>query len=759
MSTAASRGLLLKRHSLAEWRHLAATSHKPQYQRLLRQADSHHAQLPPAEHPSDSITYIGTAALNLGLAYLLSGDSAYLDTAREWIKVAIAYPHWGKERMPDHDLDAAWLLFGLGLAYDWLKHSLPDQERGALRDKLAWQGRQLYDFALASEGSWWSSAYWQNHNWICYGGLAAAAYALQDELEAAGSWAGRARDNFVQALAYMPEDGSNYEGPVYWRYGFIWFLIYADLLRQETGEDLHDCGFLRHAFFYRLYLSGPNLIDTANFGDCHDRRSAHSAAVYARLAHLYDIGEAQWLYQHFYRSCEWQREGQEGLVKPGLWAESGLEFLWYDPLVAETRLDDLPLQRLFPDLGLLSMRSGWQPDAAMLAFKCGPPNGAKAWHSGHALNEARGWHTLNPGHDHPDANSFILIQGDDYIAVDDGYAKSKLSANHSTLLVDGRGQYAEGSYNAFRDLDESWGARLEATLASGDLLYARGEAARAYDPSLRLRQFTRETLFLAGEAVVIRDTVSSDRAHDYAWLLQSDAPALPVGDSQFRLRAGASLCHIHALLPSDIRHSMSEREITANPTSAKPDWIIRRQQHTLSLSPPGKVADCRFLTALDLAEQEVTALPASRGDCASLSKGQREWRVGFARGRDGIQAEGLNVDGAYFAGCWEGGALARYLAGDVSAIWLDGQLQLICDCPLDIAWTRRAGELHIEAASKSASWLRFRSPTPLELRCAGQAVDSKHDAATGMVWLRLESGRSTLSAAMPPDARQSRQRP
>lgn len=65
----------------------------------------------------------------------------------------------------------------------------------------------------------------------------------------------------------MPEDCSNYEEPVYWRYGVICFLIYADLLQQETGEDLHDSEFLKNTFFYRQYMSGPNLVDTANFGD------------------------------------------------------------------------------------------------------------------------------------------------------------------------------------------------------------------------------------------------------------------------------------------------------------------------------------------------------------------------------------------------------------------------------------------------------------------------------------------------------------
>ena len=100
--------------------------------------------------------------------------------------------------------------------------------------------------------------------------------------------------------------------------------------------------------------------------------------------------------------------------------------------------------------------------------------------------------------------------GDDYLAVDDGYAKEKRTRHHSTLLVDGRGQYAEGTKNAFRGLDETWGARLEASLEVGKASStpaARQPALMSRD--LELRQFTREALFLEGEAVVLRDVVSA----------------------------------------------------------------------------------------------------------------------------------------------------------------------------------------------------------------------------------------------------------
>ncbi len=153
----------------------------------------------------------------------------------------------------------------------------------------------MYDYALATEDRYWGSAYWQNHNWLCYGGLAVAAAALLEDHADAQVWLDRAVENFKIVVPFFPEDGSDYEGPVYWRYGYPWLLIPAHLIQQECDVDLHDSDFLRNSFHHRLHIGGPNLVDTANFGDCHDRRSSHSRMVLYRLASLYNIGEAQWL--------------------------------------------------------------------------------------------------------------------------------------------------------------------------------------------------------------------------------------------------------------------------------------------------------------------------------------------------------------------------------------------------------------------------------------------------------------------------------
>lgn len=137
---------------LDELRAALRTTHAAQWRRLAEQCDWYRGQGPPTEHPTASITYFGPAAANLALANRLTGQRSYLDEAWRWIGTAISYPHWGKAKMPDHDLDAGWLLHGLSLAYSWLRDDLPAERAAALRDKLELQGERLYAFAVRTEG-------------------------------------------------------------------------------------------------------------------------------------------------------------------------------------------------------------------------------------------------------------------------------------------------------------------------------------------------------------------------------------------------------------------------------------------------------------------------------------------------------------------------------------------------------------------------------------------------------------------------------
>jgi hypothetical protein len=563
---------------IAALRACLTTTHTAQFRRLYEQCQWYRGQHPPAEHPTASITYLGPAAANLALAYRLTGQRGYLDEAWRWIGTAIGYPHWGKAHLPDHDLDAGWLLHGLSLAYSWLRDDLPEQRAGALRDKLALQGHRMYEHAVATEGRWWSSSYWQNHNWICYTGLATAGYALDSP-----QWTERAKQNFAIVKDLLPGDGSDCEGVVYWRYGVPWLAAYTDLLASAEGVDWWDSfEFLKNTFWYRLHQCAPGFQENIDHGDCHDRRSGHSVALYYQLAARYGIGEAQWLADQVARQHLW-REAYASGVKPGIMPEAYLELLWYDPDVAPVAPPaSTPTTAYFPDLGLVTARTGWHDDAAMVSFKAAPGGGHRAWRIAAEQRAERGWEVLSAGHHHPDAGSFVYTAHGEFLAIDEGYSNHKQAAHHNLVLVDGQGWADEGRYHVYQDMREDRQPCLRDVLAADGFAHATAQTAAMYPDDLGVTRLDRTLVFTPGGRLVLLDTLAANTPRRWTLLLHSDWPAEITDAGPIAIRSGPAQAWVSQPWAGVAVSSTQEvTEVRANPTASTPSLVIAKTMHTV----------------------------------------------------------------------------------------------------------------------------------------------------------------------------------
>jgi len=585
---------LLIEGRLDELRTALRGTHAAQWRRLYEECERYRSMTPPAEHPTASITYFGPYSANLALAYRLTGQRWYLDEAWRWISTCLRYPHWGKANLPDHDLDAGWLLHGLSLAYTWLGDDLPAEHAKELRAKLQLQGRRLYEYAVATEGRWWSSSYWQNHNWICYAGLATAGYALD-----VPEWTRRARDNFATVLELLARDGSDAEGVVYWRYGVPWLAIYLDLLEHSEGTSWWDRGsFLRNTFGWRLHQCAPGFAENLDHGDCHDRRSGHSVALYYKLAARYRIGEAQWLADLVADKHFW-REAYESGVRPGVLPEAYYELLWYDPAVSPVDPAAVtPTAAYFPDLGQVTARTGWGPDATLLSFKAAPGGGHGAWRTAERLREERGYDTLNAGHHHPDAGSFVLVSHGAFLAVDDGYCNQKRAANHNLVLVDGQGWDGEGRYNVYADLPFDRQPTLRDVLAEQGFAHATAATAPMFAADLGVRRCDRTLVCTPSGRVVVLDLLTADVPREWTVLVHADHSPEPVDERTHALRAGSGLAWVRSLTPDNLAADTVDTQIEANPTSSTPSLRITKTLRTLRLRTP-RTANAAVLTTLE----------------------------------------------------------------------------------------------------------------------------------------------------------------
>ena len=565
------------------------------YKRLINHCESYFGQILPEEHPAASTTYMGIAMANLSLAWLLSGDEKYLTEARRWLFSCVSYPHWGNAHLVDVDLSAAWILFGMGITYSWVKGELSDAERALVKEKMLLQGRRMYDFKIETEGEGWSTNFWQNHNWINMTGLASTAYALVDEEPSVQDWIAEAKKNFDIVYSVMPEDGSDYEGVVYWRYGAMWLFIYAHLLKEREGIDyFKTCGFLKNTFSYRLYQAAPNLEEQINFGDAHDRRSGHSTAIYYKTAAEYRNGHAQKM-GNLVRDEFLISEAEGSKVKPGILPECFFEVLFFDSTVEEEEFTTLPLNKYFEDLGLFVIRSSWDRDATHFSFKCSRPGGRKQWDLLWKFKREMNYNCFGLSHQHPDNNSFILNHGGEFFAIDDGYNRNVKASDHNTVLVDGRGYVDEGRNNIWKNYTpEMYGDVVACTREEG-FTHVCGETASVYQKDLELQHFFRHFIHTGSSWYFLVDELKSALPHKYTWQMYGDIH--PEASSRgYHYRINSAALGVYQFSEVPLLPEYTENTVRAVMTTQEPDKFTETTMKGLTFTNKEAVPELSFIT-------------------------------------------------------------------------------------------------------------------------------------------------------------------
>ncbi len=511
-----------------------------QLKRLLSQCESYFNTELSVAHPQGSSTFMAFAELNLALAYLLTEDEKYLVEAKRWMLCVCGYEKWGHAHLVNVDLSASWNLFGLSLTYDWLYDVLDDSTRSIIKDKIALQAEILCNYAKENDKSGWVVQYLQNHNWINFTGLAAAGYALKND-----EYIQMSKDDFDKVYPLLSEDGSDYEGVVYWRYGAMWLFIYAHLLKTEENIDkFSDTKFLENTFYYRLYQSAPDLSRQLNFGDTHDTHSGHPACIYRLVAKEYKNETAQYLASYVIDNLL-EEEAKMSKVKPGILPEAFLEYLFFDPSVAETNVNTLPLFRYFPDLGLVSLRNSWDKDAKVFSYKCGYPGGKKQWLSMGLMKEKTGIEYRGLSHNHPDHLSYIIVNGDKYFNSEDGYNRNIMEYHHSSLLVDDRlcdvhnvnDVYLQSFLERVKDSEldlhsenEDYKGEISNLKFENNLLSFNSDAHGLYPKDLEMEKVERKVISDNKDFVAFVDSFESRIPHNYSCLCNTNERAVAVSN-------------------------------------------------------------------------------------------------------------------------------------------------------------------------------------------------------------------------------------
>lgn len=493
--------LLLTSGEQERLRSSLATTHKFLWDRYLQDLPG---RLEAAGRPFGDDLNRGHAGIapELAFAWAMTGSDEHYRAARDYLLRLADGPEWD----PVNDLVHGHLLQGIALAYDILYQSMTPDERAKVAARLGRECEAQYS-RMTTGQVWYRNQYFQNHAHSNFCGLAYAACALYGEHPEAPKWLALCEEFFETVFEVMPPDGGSLEGLSYGSYALEFICRYAELAKSLLARDYYPrSDYLRNSPDYLIHSLLPVLKHdewAITFGDAPRHSNWHGPEpMLFLLATRYGNGAAQWLGRTLIEL------EPEGLASAGWWA-----LFWYDPTVRPAAPAAFPTFHHLTDIDQVMMRSSWtDPMGTLIGLKAGPFMGRRQ-----SRTAAYDWGT---GHQDSDAGSFQIFSHGEFLAIDPLYTGFKLAANHSTLLVKGRGQLGD---------EVQWFAAAEAlkfghypnvlqavTQPAWD--YVVADVAPAYHPALGLKQFTRHYLFIKPDILLLADQVTlSDRGIFHSW--------------------------------------------------------------------------------------------------------------------------------------------------------------------------------------------------------------------------------------------------
>ncbi len=555
--------IYLDRERIARLRDTINTTHASLWVEIKEQADRAVVRKPPKYIEDDKWSGneqlwqrgVGNTMPVLAMAYVLTGDQQYLDSAREWALASCSYKTWGLDRIDGMDLAAGHQLFGMGIVYDWCYEGLGEEARKTIRETLKKRTSAMFE-AAATEKAWWRRSYLQNHLWVNICGMSVVGFALFDEIEDASQWIGLPLDKFQKTMAALGHDGASHEGVGYWGYGVEYMLKFMYLARELLDVNMYDHDWWRNTAKYRQYLALPRNIWTrrnnvVDIADCPRSNWYGPDYLLRGLAGEYQDGHAQWLAQEIDDSNVDSAEAR--------W----LNLVWFDADLEAVSPDDLPTLHHFDDMDIVSARSDWSGDESLVVFKCGP-------YIGH---EAVQEFSYDPGggHVHPDANHFVLFAGGEWLIRDDGY-RAKWTGQHNTLLIDGKGQLGEGNmwFSGTEQLRLKARPRVIRSVSSQEMDHIAGDATEAYPRDIGLRHYIRHLIFLKPDVLIVIDDIELDEARELELRFHPEQDKAQEDGNTFRIKGENTLMRIEPLTDASI--SISAEDVPGEGRDGEADW-------------------------------------------------------------------------------------------------------------------------------------------------------------------------------------------
>ena len=173
---------------------------------------------------------------------------------------------------------------------------------------------------------------------------------------------------------------------------------------------------------------------------------------------------------------------------------------------------------------MVTYRAGSITDAnsTFLSFKSGKLHGRAVYDYVHTPGDAKSvrekWHRFNPGHEHPDQNSFTFTPGGRRLVTDGLYGPKLTYLNNVLMFSPGNASECSRPWTGQLGECHDWlrwkkphegrsHGRVDTTQLLDKVVFIAGQAVGAYHGSLRLRSVYRNIVLVKSDLLVVIDDV------------------------------------------------------------------------------------------------------------------------------------------------------------------------------------------------------------------------------------------------------------
>ena len=450
---------------------------------------------------------------------LQPADSRVFDLLVTFMDRMAGYPTWFIDPLPADEVPVSHSLTGMATAFDFLKDRLTDEQQQRYASKIYNVTKNLYDFG---QNKGWGRCYIQNHVASITMAILNGAIVLQsyhkEETSVWRKWAFR-HLNKTLVLLDTVIDGSMNEGTAYGTYTTRSLTQFLYVAKRHYNIDLTNFWVKQHYDF----LLGTTLPGYSKVIGIADSNPDWFYGPESQLAFLETFvlnnGEANWLISKI-RSAK----RKSSHFNFGRYCTEHTEFLWYNASIREQSpfLGERARSKLFrfSDAGIVTYGAGRDSNETLLSFKSGPLHGRAVY----VAMEKKlfpwldSWKKLNPGHEHPDQNSFVFYPRGKPMITEALYGPKFTFLNNGLMF--GPSPFAkhfppfEGQLGeAFKWLDwtsegqpHAWAEVVTAVEDKGMVLFS-GEAVGAYHDHLQLKSVYRALVLLNPDILLVMDHI------------------------------------------------------------------------------------------------------------------------------------------------------------------------------------------------------------------------------------------------------------